>query len=150
MLRAAFYLSLCSTPLCWVLLCWMSLCWVSRRRVKKPTNCYHYSLFRGEQQKTGKSHWRGRLSTVDLLVLISVDKLLFNWKYYLLVFKTSSPNEEVNCTVPAPLVRALCKNTLVYFPHCKWQSKKFYSVVMKKFFTKKSEKMQVRLIREEF
>jgi len=34
----------------------------------------------------GKSHWRGKLSTVDLLVLISLEQLLLLWKYYLLIF----------------------------------------------------------------
>ncbi len=33
---------------------------------------------------SGKSYWRERLSTVDLLVLTSSDLLLLYWKYYFL------------------------------------------------------------------
>jgi hypothetical protein len=47
----------------------------------------------------GKPCWRGKLSTVDLLVPISLE-LFFIFKYYLLFYKTSYPNEEVNGTEP--------------------------------------------------
>jgi hypothetical protein len=40
----------------------------------------------------------GRLSTIDLLVLTSFS----NCKLYLLFYKTSSLNEEVNCIDPSP------------------------------------------------
>ncbi len=50
---------------------------------------------------SGKPYWKGRLSTVDLLVLASLDQLIFYWKYYLLFYKTSYLNEEVNCTEPS-------------------------------------------------
>jgi hypothetical protein len=42
----------------------------------------------------------GRLSTVDLLVLTSLDQLL----YYLPFYKTNNLNEEVNCTEPSSSV----------------------------------------------
>ncbi len=45
----------------------------------------------------------GRLSTVDLLVLTSLDQLLFILKFYLLFLqKRANVNEEVNCTEPSP------------------------------------------------
>ncbi len=50
----------------------------------------------------GKSYWRGRLRTVDLFVLTSLDQLIFgieNINY--LLYKTSYLNEEVNCTEPS-------------------------------------------------
>jgi hypothetical protein len=54
----------------------------------------------------GKSYWRGRLSTVDLLVLISWDQLLFYFEYNVYFFyKTIYQNKEVNCTEPFPLIR---------------------------------------------
>jgi hypothetical protein len=37
---------------------------------------------------TGKSYWRGRLSTIDLLVLTTIDHLP-KCKHYLLFYKTS-------------------------------------------------------------
>jgi len=52
----------------------------------------------------GNPYGRGRLSTVDLLVLTSLDKLLFILKYYFPFYKTSYLNEEVNCTEPSPSV----------------------------------------------
>ncbi len=51
--------------------------------------------------KSGNTNWRERLSTVDLLVLISLDQLLLKLKT-LLSCKKSYPNEEVNCTEPSP------------------------------------------------
>ncbi len=54
--------------------------------------------------KAGKSYWRGRLSTVDLLVPTSLDQLLFISKILFTFFlkkKTIYPNEEVNCTEPS-------------------------------------------------
>ncbi len=48
----------------------------------------------GRQQET---LLKGRLSTVDLLVLNSLDKLLIILKK-LFTFKTSYPHEEVSCT----------------------------------------------------
>ncbi len=55
--------------------------------------------------KAGKPYWGGRLSTVDLLVLTSLDQLLLIIKFlFHLCYKTSYLNEEVNCTVPSPSV----------------------------------------------
>jgi hypothetical protein len=57
----------------------------------------------------GKSYWRGRLGTVDLLVLTSIDKFLFILKkicYH--IYKTSYLYEEVNCTKPSPSVSISC------------------------------------------
>ncbi len=45
----------------------------------------------------GKSYWRGRLSTFQLLVLTSLDQLLF-YKLYLPFYNITYLNEEVNCT----------------------------------------------------
>jgi hypothetical protein len=46
---------------------------------------------------------RGRLSMVDLLVLTSLDQLLFKIENIIkLFYKTSCLNEEVNCTEPFP------------------------------------------------
>ncbi len=49
---------------------------------------------------------RGRISTIDLLVLTNLDQLLSILKLYFSVF-THQPifNEEVNCTEPSPSVR---------------------------------------------
>ncbi len=46
---------------------------------------------------------KGRLSTVDLRVLTCLNSYFLNWNYYLLFYKTSCLNEEVNCTKPSPL-----------------------------------------------
>ncbi len=51
-----------------------------------------------------KSYLRGRLSTVDLHPLNTVDKLLLISKYYKPFSKTGYCNEEVNCTKPSPSV----------------------------------------------
>ncbi len=50
----------------------------------------------------GTSCWRGRLNTVDLLVLTSLEHLLLIVKILLSFYKTSYHNEEVNCTEPSP------------------------------------------------
>jgi hypothetical protein len=48
---------------------------------------------------------KGRVSTVHLLVLTSLDQLIFILKILLAYFtKTSYLNEEVNCIEPSPLV----------------------------------------------
>jgi hypothetical protein len=51
--------------------------------------------------RAGNPNWRRRVSTVDLLVLTSLDQLLF-WKYFSPYYKTSYLNEEVDCTEPSP------------------------------------------------
>ncbi len=55
-----------------------------------------------ERLKPGKSYWRGRLSTADLLVPVSLDELFK--KYYL---HSSYLNEEVNCTQPSVSIPCL-------------------------------------------
>ncbi len=50
----------------------------------------------------------GRLSTIDLLVLKSLDLLLLTIKNYLLYYKTSYLNKEVNRTEPSPSVSTPC------------------------------------------
>ncbi len=52
----------------------------------------------------GSSNKRGQLSTIDLLVLISLDQRLFYLKNFLLFLQTSYFNEEVNSTDPSPSV----------------------------------------------
>ncbi len=50
-----------------------------------------------------KSHWRGRLSTVELLVLTNLDHLLFMLKkLFTFFYKTSSLIKEVNGTLKLP------------------------------------------------
>ncbi len=61
--------------------------------------CYKI-LFRPTHAR--KSYWRGRFSTVDLLLLIDIDLLLLHWSINCLFYKTSYLNEEVNCTEPFP------------------------------------------------
>jgi hypothetical protein len=59
---------------------------------------------RKELNEAGKSYCRGmlELSTVDRLVLTNLDQLLFILKKTF--YKTSYPDEEVNCTEPSPSV----------------------------------------------
>ncbi len=50
----------------------------------------------------GKSYLGGRFSTVDLLVLTSLDQFVSKLKIlFFLFYKTSYLNEEVNCTEPS-------------------------------------------------
>ncbi len=65
---------------------------------------------------SGNPYWRGRISTIDLLVLTSSDQLLFILKLYFLSYKTSYLNKEVNCIVPSLSVRVpwlLCLPSLM-------------------------------------
>jgi hypothetical protein len=51
-------------------------------------------------------YWKGRIGTVDLLILTCSDQLLHLLKIHSFFFyKTSYINEEVNCTQPSPSVR---------------------------------------------
>jgi hypothetical protein len=53
----------------------------------------------------GKAYWKGRLSTVDLLELSSLDQLLLRLKILLtFIYKTSCLNEVVKRTEPSPSV----------------------------------------------
>jgi hypothetical protein len=45
---------------------------------------HNFQLLAIQNETAGKSYWRGRLSTVDLLVLTGLDQLLLYWKCYLL------------------------------------------------------------------
>ncbi len=52
------------------------------------------------------SYWRGRNSTIDLLVLTSLDNRLLILKSFFLLFnKTSYINKVVNCTEYSPSMR---------------------------------------------
>jgi len=53
----------------------------------------------------GKSFCKGIFNTVDLLVLTSLDRLLFTLK---ICYKTIYLNLEVNCTEPSPSVSVPC------------------------------------------
>ncbi len=55
----------------------------------------YYSLARN-------SYWRGRIITVDLLVLISLVQLLFIESIIDVFYKTIYLNEVVNCIEPSP------------------------------------------------
>ncbi len=59
----------------------------------------------------GNPYGRGRLSTVDLLLLTGLDRLLFLVKMVYLHYKTSYFNEEVTCTEPSSLVSVPCMDT---------------------------------------
>ncbi len=67
--------------------------------------CKKFSVSR--MNYPGNSYRRGSLSTVDLLVLNSLDQLLVKMQI-LLTFstKTSYLDEEVNCTEPSPFSKA--------------------------------------------
>jgi len=55
--------------------------------------------------RTEKSCLKGRLSTVNFLVLTSLDQLIFIMKiFFTFVCKTSYLNKEVNRTEPFPSV----------------------------------------------
>ncbi len=45
-----------------------------------------------------------RISTVHLLMLTNLDRLIFTMKIFHLCYKTRYLNEEVNCTEPSPSV----------------------------------------------
>ncbi len=75
----------------WIMKFWSSIKWFS---YLQPRN----------------TDWRGRLSTVDLLVLTSLDKLLLKLKTLFTSYKMSWINEEVNCTEPSPSVCIPCCN----------------------------------------
>ncbi len=93
----------------WMSLCWMSwrlksnICtWLAHLWTLNSKGCLNAML---TNKRPGNTNWRGRrLSTVDLLVPTSLDQLLWNWKHYLLSYKTRYPNEEFNCTEPSPSV----------------------------------------------
>jgi len=56
-----------------------------------------------EMVRPGNTNRRGRVSTVCLLVLTSLDRQLLQLKImFYLFYKTRYLNEEVNCTEPSP------------------------------------------------
>ncbi len=55
--------------------------------------------------KAGNPYWKGRLSTIDLLVLTSLDQLFLYSQCYLHLLQN---NDEVNCTEPSPSVSVPC------------------------------------------
>ncbi len=81
-------------------------------KVWNPSPPFH--CWRAILQK-GKSYWAGRLSTVDLLVLTSLDQRIFKLKILFSFFcKTGILKEEVTCTEPSPSVSIPCFSTLLY------------------------------------
>ncbi len=84
--------------LCWVSLCWMSLCWVSWLLLRLVCSIKLYLVYPGIKycllnkvllmssvkwwHLAGNPYWRGRLSTVDLLIKIGclVKKISFSFK----------------------------------------------------------------------
>jgi len=68
-----------------------------------------------QRKEPGKSNWKGRLSTVDLLARTSLDQLLWILIVLFIYFKTSFLNEEVNCTEPSPTVSIPWTLTLAEF-----------------------------------
>jgi hypothetical protein len=60
----------------------------------------------------GNPYWRGGLSTVDLLVLTSLDQL----KRLFTLYKTRFFNEELNHTEPSPSASVPGSTSLLYVP----------------------------------
>jgi hypothetical protein len=54
--------------------------------------------------KPGKSYRRGRISTVDLLVLTNLGQLLLIIQTFFTFYETNCLNDEVNCAEPSPSV----------------------------------------------
>ncbi len=81
---------------------------------------YHTKLKILARDKPGKSYWRGRISTHDLLVLTSSDNAEAIFSTYL--------NEEVNGTEPYPSVSFPWTNALPYLSgESVSKKKKFYT-----------------------
>jgi hypothetical protein len=71
-------------------------------------------LYWGRQRPNqGKLTERGRVRTVDLLVLTSLDQLIYIIKILFTFFKTSYLGEEVNCTEPRPFSWCLWPNSQI-------------------------------------
>jgi hypothetical protein len=49
----------------------------------------------------GNPYWRDRISTADLLLLTSLDQLIFKMNEYFPLLQIRYLNEEVNCTEPS-------------------------------------------------
>jgi hypothetical protein len=65
-----------------------------------------YSTTIKARVKTGNAYWRGRLSTVHFILLITLNQFLLIFKHYLLIYQTSQHNE-VSRTKPLPSVSIL-------------------------------------------
>jgi len=61
------------------------------------------------EAKPGKPYRRGRISTIDLRVLASLDHLSLIQKLFFFFYKATYPNEKVNRTEPSPSVRVPCQ-----------------------------------------
>jgi len=69
-----------------------------------------------KKEAAGSPNWRGRLSTVDLLVLASLYLLIFYTENNICVcYKTTYLYEEVNCTEPFPSVKCSLEEVSVHF-----------------------------------
>ncbi len=79
------------SSLCWVLLHWMSLCWVS---LCWMSGCH-------VKYQSRNPNWSGRISTVDLLALISLYLLLLILTQYFSFTQTIYLDGEVYC-IEAP------------------------------------------------
>ncbi len=83
------------------------------------------AIFRQWQRRwegAGKPYWKGRISTVDLLLLTSSDRLLTILNLYFSIFyRTTFLNKEVNRTEPSPSVRVswMVLRHWVSLPFCK-------------------------------
>jgi hypothetical protein len=75
-------------------------------RSKPLSNARGWSATKDVKPWPRNPYWRGRLCTVELLVLTISDLLLFILKY--LDYKTNYLNEEVYCTEPFPSVNVPC------------------------------------------
>jgi hypothetical protein len=83
---------------------WFEAC--TRMRTRTRALLVHHKFL------AGKSYWTGRISTVDLLVLSSLNFLFILNAYYLRFSQNELPylNEEVNCTEPSTSVGVPCSN----------------------------------------
>jgi hypothetical protein len=66
-------------------------------------------------QLHGNTNLKGRLNTINLLVLTSLDPLPLLMKTLFTLYKTSYFNEEVNRTEPFPSVSIPCHYWHLYF-----------------------------------
>jgi len=56
----------------------------------------------------GNPYWRGRISTIDFLVLTSLDQLLLILNWFIIFYKTTYLTEEVNRAEPSTSVSVPC------------------------------------------
>ncbi len=92
---------------------------------QQTTNCFAWLIL-----WPGNPSLRGRLSTVDLLVITSLDQLLLIMQTLCTLVRNKPPNEEVNRTEPPTSVSVPCfwpKNYSI-FSCVPWNSKNWMSV----------------------